>query len=93
MALDALELIIIALLVVVIFMWGPTKIPQMARALGLAKKEFQDASKGEPGAQPVSQPPSPTGDLLIDTARRLGISTEGKSREQISEEIVRKAQK
>ena len=33
-----------------------------------------------------------TGDTLIDTAKRLGISTEGKTRDQISSEIVSKAQ-
>jgi len=31
-----------------------------------------------------------SGDILIETARKLGISTEGKTREQISQEIVEK---
>ena len=33
MALDPLEWIIIGVIVVVIFLWGPTKIPALARAL------------------------------------------------------------
>jgi hypothetical protein len=32
-------------------------------------------------------------DSLIDTAQKLGISTQGKTRQEISDEIVRLAQK
>ncbi len=96
MAFDALELVIIGVVAVVIFLWGPQKIPEIARALGRAKKEFDTASK-EIGdtVTSVTNPPRPkTGDeLLIDTARQLGVSTEGKTREQISQEIVTKNQK
>ena len=46
MAIDPLEWIIIGVIVVVIFLWGPTKIPALARALGRAKKEYQ-AGKNE----------------------------------------------
>jgi sec-independent protein translocase protein TatA len=94
MAFDALEIVIIGVIVVVIFMWGPGKIPELARALGRAKKEFDTATK-EFSVTASSQTPTgqvttaKTGDeVLLDTARQLGISTEGKTREQISKEIV-----
>ena len=95
MAFDAFEIIIIGVILVVIFMWGPAKIPELARALGRAKKEFETASK-EVGDTFSRTPATPqvetkTGDqVLLDTARQLGISTEGKTREQISQEIVTK---
>lgn len=90
MALDPLEWIIIGVIVVVIFLWGPSKIPEIARALGRAKKEFDQASKEVSGTLKF-QDTGKTGDeILIETARRLGISTEGKTREQISEEIIKK---
>lgn len=96
MALDATELIIIGVIAVVVFLWGPQKIPELARALGRAKKEFDTASKevtdavtSTPAAPSMPRPK--TGDeLLVETARKLGISTEGKTREQISQEIVSK---
>jgi len=93
MALDATELIIIGVIAVVIFLWGPQKIPELARALGRAKREFDTASKEMTDAVTTSSAPSTprpkTGDeLLVETARRLGITTEGKTREQISQEIV-----
>ena len=45
MALNSLEWIIIGVIVVVIFLWGPTKIPALARALGRAKREYQEGKK------------------------------------------------
>ncbi len=112
MALDPLELVVVGVIVIVIFLWGPQKIPEIAKAIGRARKEYEQASKelsgalmaaGSPSATTppasapsssgsiVESPPLRTGDeLLIETARKLGISTMGKTREQISEEIVRK---
>jgi sec-independent protein translocase protein TatA len=92
---DPLQIMIIGIIVVVIFLWGPQKIPELARALGRARKEFEEGSKElEKSVSSVTAaPPVPkTGDqLLLETARQLGISTDGKTREQISAEIVTKA--
>ena len=99
MALDPLELIIIGVIVVVVLLWGPKKIPELARSLGLARKEFDQAKKvmQNPGTSLTDSmtqgvqgqaPPSSSDELLLQTARRLGINTQGKTKEQISEEIV-----
>jgi sec-independent protein translocase protein TatA len=89
---DPLQWIIIGIIVVVIFLWGPQKIPELAKALGRARKEFDQASKeleGAGGSSPQASSVPKSGDqVLMDTARQLGISTEGKTREQISQEIV-----
>jgi len=98
---DPLQWVVIAVVAIVFLMYGPKKIPELAKSIGLARKEFNDASKvaaGDvPAATGVAAPyvaaaaaPS-TGDTLIDTAKRLGISTEGKTRDVISTEIVSKA--
>jgi len=99
MALDPLELIIIGVIVVVVLLWGPKKIPELARSLGLARKEFDQAKKvmQNPGTSLTDSmtqgvqgqaPPSSSDELLLQTARRLGINIQGKTKEQISEEIV-----
>jgi sec-independent protein translocase protein TatA len=92
---DPLQWIIIGVIVVVIFLWGPQKIPELARAFGRAKHEFDQASKEFETAASSSPQPAPvpkTGDqILLDTARQLGISTEGKTRDELSKEIVAKA--
>jgi len=98
---DPLQLLAIAAVVIIVLLWGPKKIPELARSIGLARKEFNDASKAPldsaaagstaPAAAPAASAPS-TGDALLDTARKLGINTEGKTRDQISSEIVARAQ-
>lgn len=103
---DPLQWIIIGVVVVVIFLWGPQKIPELARGLGRAKKEFEAASKEAGDLATEITKPSNTGptmtaaypapersadQVLIETARKLGIATEGKTRDQISQEIVARA--
>ncbi len=38
--------IIIVLLVVAVLVWGPKKVPELARALGEARGAFEDGKKG-----------------------------------------------
>ncbi len=100
---DPLQWVVIAVVAIVFLMWGPKKIPELARSIGLARKEFNNASAGlnqTPSAAGVAArtvaPPAATvrpqvaisGDPLIDTAKKLGIKTEGKSRDEISNSIV-----
>ncbi len=106
--LEGWEWIIIGVVAIVIILWGPSKIPEFAKALGRAKGEFSKAQKDftEAAANP---PPTQTGasstpaaaapavphqttirtkdEMLIETAQKLGVSTEGKTREEITEEI------
>ena len=88
---DPIQWIIIAVVVLVILLWGPQKIPDLARSIGRARREFDEGSKGAASGQTTTGAPDKTADqVLIETARKLGIYTEGKSREQISQEIVAK---
>jgi len=102
---DPLQWIIIGVIVIVIFLWGPQKIPDLAKAIGRAKREFDEASHevnssisgvgSSLSATPASAravTPDMSGDqALLEAARGLGITTEGKTRAQISQEIVEKA--
>ncbi len=92
---DPLQWIVIGVIVVAIFLWGPQKIPELARGLGRARKEFEEASREVEGAVTMSSPspqaPKTADQVLIETARQLGISTQGKTREQLSQEIVSRA--
>ena len=85
---DPIELVIIGIIIVVFVVMGPKKIPELARALGSARKEFE-AGAAAPASAAASTASMGEDDLMV-AARKLGISTEGKTREQISAEIVRK---
>lgn len=108
MALAGLEWIIVAVIIIVLLLWGPSQLPKMAKALGEAKKEFKKAAKEaeemkeeareavRPFTETVSEAASELrkmDDELLKIARELGISTEGKTRDQIAEEIIKLTKK
>ena len=104
---DPMQWIVIGIVAIALLMWGPNKIPELAASIGRAKREFDSARKSieDPmnsllqsptqASTPVSAPPQvaqASGDeVLVRTAREMGIATEGKTKEQLSEEIVSKA--
>ena len=90
---DPINILLILGVLAVILSWGPQKIPELARSIGRARKEFDDASKGLTNPTSGAQPAASSSDQLLDTAQRLGINTVGKTRQEISDEIVKSAKK
>jgi sec-independent protein translocase protein TatA len=81
--------VFVLVIIVVLFIWGPQKLPEFARSIGQARKEIETAYKD--AQNPNAAPHVAETDPLVETARKLGIPTEGKTRAQISDEIVAKA--
>lgn len=95
-------MIILVIAVLAVVMLGPSKIPELARALGRARKEYENAAKDvQSGLNSLAQEPQQTyaatqaatakasNNLkLIEVAQKLGISTEGKTSDQIAQEII-----
>ncbi len=95
MALIGYEWLIIIGIILVIFLWGPKKLPELARSLGLAKKEFEKSTQEITSIKnPTTGTTTETAqDPLLVAARSLNISTEGKTKEQIAKEIADKTAK
>lgn len=80
---DYTTILAVGILLVAVFGLGPSRIPQLASAIGKAKRSFENASKGIDEVE-INEPP------LIRTAHDLGIQTKGKTKEQIASEIAEK---
>jgi len=86
MALVGPELLIAVGVLLVVFLWGPQKLPELAKSVGLAKKEFEKAAK-EMSSTGTTSTPNVEPDALIVAANSLGITTLGKTKEEIAREI------
>lgn len=87
----------ILIIAAVVFLFGASRIPQFARSLGQARKEFEKGSRGEPAGNPpatvaVSASPA-SDDPLVAAAQKEGIDTQGKTKEQIASELSWKLNK
>ncbi len=90
MTLGATELIL--LFGAALLLFGPNKIPELARQLGQATTQYKKGLRDVKGslmaeAEGVTSPLSDE-DKLINTAKELGIVTEGKSMSEIAQEIL-----
>jgi sec-independent protein translocase protein TatA len=85
------EWLVVLIALVIILIWGPSKLPSLARGMGEAIREFRKAASGvaEEEVRRVEKKEE-IDQKIIEMARSLGISTEGKTREQILDEINNK---
>jgi sec-independent protein translocase protein TatA len=96
MALIGYEWLIVVGILLVVFLWGPNKLPELAKSIGLAKKEFEKSAKEMSSTSPTPTATAPTEaqqDPLIVAAESLGITTEGKTKDEIAKEIAAKTTK
>jgi len=92
MAVIGFEWIIVAVIIIALLLWGPKKLPELARSVGLARKEFEKAQReAEAFVKPIGTGTTSAEDALLKTAKELGITTEGKTKDEISQEIVERA--
>jgi sec-independent protein translocase protein TatA len=89
---QGLEWIILLVVIVVVFAFGGKKIPELARSLGRAKGEFERGKRDiqkEIAEEEHKDTKSEEKDV-VKAARNLGIETEGKTEEELKEEIKKK---
>lgn len=85
--LEGWEWIVVGIVAIVIILWGPSKIPEFAKALGRAKGEFKKATHDFNTAVTEDSAVTLKDDTLMKTAHDLGIATSGKTRQQIADEV------
>jgi sec-independent protein translocase protein TatA len=79
--------VIILILAVVVLLFGAGRIPAFARSLGQARREFDKAMKGnfeELAKAEVIPSNKVAEDPLIEAAKKEGIETTGKTKQEIA---------
>ncbi len=79
------------ILIVVVLLFGGKKLPELARSVGEAIRQYRSSTGSTEQTfkeETLSQSEEET---LLQTAKKLGIKTKGKTPKEISEEILKKA--
>lgn len=74
------------IIVVIILFFGAAKIPDLARALGRAKGEFEKGSREHVGPKEPT-PEDAERERVMKAARELGIPTDGRSLSDIKADV------
>ncbi len=88
MALVGFELIAVVVILLILFLWGPQKLPEIAKSIGLARREFERATKEVASVSTSSTSTGSSEEPIIVAAKALGIKTEGKTKEDLAKEIT-----
>ncbi len=83
---------VLLVLVIILFVFGPSELPKLAKELGKAWYEFNKASSGilTTATSPQSQTDEDKHDLLSEVAAKLNLSAEGKNDAQLTKDILTK---
>jgi len=78
------EWLVVLLLAFLLF--GPKKLPELARSLGLASSEYKKAVKE--GEETLKKEPEEKKSDVVKAAEALGIDIKGKSEKELKQEIA-----
>lgn len=76
---------LVLILVILIFIFGASRLKDISKALGESVREFRKSS-----SEPVPEDREKD-KAIVDAARKMGIETEGKTIRQILDEMSKKA--
>ena len=85
----------IVIFFIILLLFGGKKLPELARSMGSAVREYTQATK-EPVKYVEAKTKDKEGedrDAIIEAAKKLGIETEGRSISDIAQDIVKSTEK
>jgi sec-independent protein translocase protein TatA len=87
---------ILLLIILALILFGPKKLPELARSIGEAVRIFREetqkaASTVEEASKQRTASPSISDEDLKRLAEKLGVQAEGKSKDDLVKEVLEKA--
>lgn len=79
------------ILIVVVLLFGGKKLPELAKSVGEAIKQYRSATNASTEETKTETVTRNEEETLLKTAKKLGITTKGKTLQDISDEILKKA--
>jgi sec-independent protein translocase protein TatA len=90
LGLGTTELLVVLFIILLLF--GGRKLPELARSMGSAVREYSKAST-EVVEEKTPEKDEDERTAIIEAAKKMGIETEGKSVREIAQEIVKASEK
>jgi len=91
LGLGTTELLVVLFIILLLF--GGKKLPELARSMGSAVREYSKAATSEAKEEKKPRSEDEERAAILEAARKMGIETEGKSITEIAQELVEAAQK
>jgi sec-independent protein translocase protein TatA len=83
------------IILILLLLLGPSRLPALAKSVGQTVKEFRKATESPEtteGAKTTAETPE-SELLLVNVAKKLGIETEGKTAKELADEIAKLSKK
>ena len=84
---------LVVVLFIILLLFGGKKLPELARSMGSAVREYTKASTGDAEEEKTPKKEEDERTAILEAAKKLGIETEGKSIKEIAQELVEAAEK
>ncbi|ODS38206.1 MAG: hypothetical protein A7316_00290 [Candidatus Altiarchaeales archaeon WOR_SM1_86-2] len=84
---------ILAILIIILLLFGARKLPELARSIGSAVTEFKRGLKDITKPEEEETEKSKSGSEVRSMAKEAGIDVEGKSDEELRKELVERSKK
>lgn len=91
LGLGTTELLVVLFIVLLLF--GGKKLPELARSMGSAVREYSKAQTTDVEEEKAPKKEEDEKTVILEAAKKMGIETEGRSIKEIAQELVKASEK
>ena len=91
LGLGTTELLVVLFIILLLF--GGKKLPELARSMGSAVREYSKASTTEVEKEKAPNKEEDEKTAILEAAKKMGIETEGRSIKEIAQDLVKASEK